>query len=1491
MKFLQNLPIPIALTKNDQTILFLNTEFIKVFGYTLEDLPNVASWWTLAYPDEQYRTSVQTEWDQKIKEHKEGDAPFMPMDTVVQCKNGAFKNIEFHFSDLGDEFIVSFHDISERKKLADELIEHKEQLELFIKHSPAALAMLDVHLKYIATSNRWLKDYGLDEQHVIGKAHYDLFPEIGQEWKDIHQYCLKGNIASREEDMFQRADGHIDWLKWEIRPWHKANGDIGGIIMLTEVITERKKAEEKIRESENLFKTITEQAMDGIALADARGNYVFVNESFCNMIRYTEQELLQMNVADLRDLEDKQTSDFDKVIEHKKISLSRKKIRCKDNSIITVDMNGKVIQINNKEFVLGIVSNVTQQVRHEEEIKAAQLRVEESEFRLKLATTSGRIGIWDWDIRQNKLIWDERMYALYGMVKSTLPIHFETWVDCLYADDRQKAIDEVNAALLGISHFNTSFRVKQADGSLKHIKADGLVLKDEQGVAFRMIGMNRDVTERVTTMAQLQEMNIAIAERMKELNCLYRLSEICRKSDYAIDDILTVSISIITKAYQFPEITRVRIVYNDSIFCTPNFETSKWSQSAPILCGKDLVGLVEVYYTQEMPIDYEGPFMKEERMLINSVADILGNAIELKKASYTLQASEEKYRYLFDNNPALIIIWDLETMKVCEVNQQILDLYGYTREEFIGMSVLDYRPQTDHEKIRAFAKSMLEGTVPIAQKNWTHVKKNGQAMIMEITSHKINYQHRKAILSLAKDITEQVKIENELKKSEEKFHALIDHAADAIFMINDSGVIFNVNQQATELFQYERDELIGMSVLALHLEEVRPLVPQIWSQLRIEKSLKDERFLKRKDGTTIEVEVSRKMLPDGSGAIAIVRDVSERNAAMHNIRKSEERIMNIMQNSPVPLALVLSDNSIGFINEQFTLAFGYVLEDVQDINNWWQFAYPDSEYRNHVRDEWLKRITNYTQNNDAFQALEATITCKDGSLRTVEFNYSNLGDDKIISFHDITDRKKMELELIHSEEKHRALIENISDGILLIDQQLLLLYQSPSVQRIVGYTFEDRKNKSITDFIHPEDIPLCMHQYERAQNAPSQPIPIQCRARHKQGHYLWLEVTLINLLEIASVQSYVVIYRDISERKKFEEQLTLFSLIVNSSDDAIISKTNEGIISTWNYGAQKVLGYTAEEAIGNSIYMLIPPECRAEEVAFMTNIQNGKSIDHYETTRIRKDGKSIAVSLTISPIVDETGKVIGASKIMHDISFQKTMEIERTKIMNELIQRNRDLEQFSYIVSHNLRAPVANIMGISDFMLNVALDHDEKEQMNRGLSKSVHALDDVIRDLNHILQTRRTINEQTTIVQFSKLVEDIQMSIANLIEKEKVEFKIDFSAIDEMASIKSYLYSIFYNLVINSIKYKRTELNPIIEIKSARTNQGIEIIFKDNGLGIDLEKKGDQVFGLYKRFHYHTEGKGMGLYMVKTQVETLGGKISIHSQVNKGTEFHIRFEQ
>ncbi len=286
------------------------------------------------------------------------------------------------------------------------------------------------------------------------------------------------------------------------------------------------------------------------------------------------------------------------------------------------------------------------------------------------------------------------------------------------------------------------------------------------------------------------------------------------------------------------------------------------------------------------------------------------------------------------------------------------------------------------------------------------------------------------------------------------------------------------------------------------------------------------------------------------------------------------------------------------------------------------------------------------------------------------------------------------------------------------------------------------------------------------------------------------------------------------------------------------------------------------------------------------------TLDHLDHNKfycriLRNDEiKHIYAELAVKRREDRTA--ISANGFIIDVSDLKEAELKEKKIAADLVQRNNDLEQFAYIISHNLRSPVANIVGVSNALIAGDLNEEEQTDFMNALSHSVQKLDEVILDLNHILEVRNNISESREWVSFAALVESAKVNLAGMLEGTNVTIRTDFSSVDRILTIKSYVYSIFYNLISNSIKFRRAGVEPIIEISSAREHDRVIVTFKDNGIGIDLNNRSNHVFGLYKRFHpQYAEGKGMGLFMVKTHAEILGGKVTVKSAVDVGSEFRI----
>lgn len=405
--------------------------------------------------------------------------------------------------------------------------------------------------------------------------------------------------------------------------------------------------------------------------------------------------------------------------------------------------------------------------------------------------------------------------------------------------------------------------------------------------------------------------------------------------------------------------------------------------------------------------------------------------------------------------------------------------------------------------------------------------------------------------------------------------------------------------------------------------------------------------------------------------------------------------------------------------------------------------------------------------------------------------------------------------------------------------------------------------------------------------------------------YLKLKEAVINTQTLKVIENYEMITKMRLLEKKSRQQMKIADeqIKLNNERYELATKATKDVIWDWDIEKNRIyrsanyetiFGYDHPQVpvLFKSWTELVHDDDRNRIIESINNsIQNEHSHVWEDEYRYCKLNGELAYVMDRGYIIrDANGRATRMVGAMMDVSAQKVNEKEKEKITNDLIQRNKDLEQFAYIISHNLRAPVANILGFSELLKDPENTVDESQDFINSISHSAITLDGVISDLNTILQIKSEISETKKKIRFSDLVSDIQLSIKGIIESEDVNIRTNFNAINEFTCLKSYMYSIFYNLITNAIKYRQADKKPVLEIKSAVLNGRLNLSFKDNGQGIDLAKRGNQVFGLYKRFHPNIEGRGVGLYMTKTQVETLGGRISLKSEVNKGSEFIIEFD-
>ncbi|MDB5022967.1 MAG: domain S-box protein [Mucilaginibacter sp.] len=397
---------------------------------------------------------------------------------------------------------------------------------------------------------------------------------------------------------------------------------------------------------------------------------------------------------------------------------------------------------------------------------------------------------------------------------------------------------------------------------------------------------------------------------------------------------------------------------------------------------------------------------------------------------------------------------------------------------------------------------------------------------------------------------------------------------------------------------------------------------------------------------------------------------------------------------------------------------------------------------------------------------------------------------------------------------------------------------------------------------------------------------------YSQNKKVWFQLIVAPLTD-RTKKGAVILHIDITDRKLAEELLLQskanLQTIFENTDIAYALCDAEHKIVSFNTKANELCleQFNKKLKVGAYAFAYFPKSKIPNFKEAIPKITRNEMVS-YETSYDLNDGSVKWYEVRWAGIANEQKENMGFILAFKDITERKVSDMERDRMTSDLVQRNRDLEQFTYIVSHNLRAPVANIMGLSNMLNGFDFDLNENREVKTALATSINVLDNMILDLNHILQVSNRVNERSEVVSFPKLVEDIVLSLRHLINNENAVVNYNFKAADKMIAIKSYMHSIFYNLILNGIKYKRPHVEPVISIFTRKNEGKLEILFRDNGKGIE-EKNLKNMFGLYKRFDTSVEGKGMGLFMVKIQVESMEGKISAESVYGEGTRFKLEF--
>ncbi len=755
--------------------------------------------------------------------------------------------------------------------------------------------------------------------------------------------------------------------------------------------------------------------------------------------------------------------------------------------------------------------------------------------------------------------------------------------------------------------------------------------------------------------------------------------------------------------------------------------------------------------------------------------------------------NEERYKILFESNPIPMWIYDLDSLKFLEVNDAAVKKYGYTKKEFLGLTLKDIRPKEDIERL--LDNINQETSSYQWSSGWQHIKKDGTIIDVEIISHEIKYNGTNARFVIANDITQ-------LKRVNENFKHVIEASPNAMVLTNKRGIITLINKQTEILFGYERNELIGKPLDILipprfKNQHKKDEVNYFKNPIPRDISHRKELYGLHKDGSEIPLEIGLNPLVfnDGLSVIASINDITERKKTQEKLIKAENRYRTTIEHMMEGFQILDKDLRYLYINKAAAEHGRKSKEEL--LGHTMTEVYPGIE-----NTEMFSKLTDCMKLGIPVR-MENEFTYPGGEKSWFLLSMEPVPEGILILSKDITQEKKTDEEL----RKYR---NNLEELVIKRTEQL--------------------EQKSI------------------ALNAA---------------------------LEL---------------QRENEENLKLIFECIN--DYGIILLDIKGFIKNWNTGAEKLIGFKQDEIIGRHYSILFTAEDLMNELPgkeLELALSQGKV--EAEGWRIKKNGNRFWTLSIVNVLRDKHGNISGFIKIIKDMTEKMKAAEKLREHSSKLEELNKELESFSYSVSHDLRAPLRHIAGFVQLLekdISPNLNEKDKKYFNY-ITSSVKRMGLLIDDLlSFSRMSRAELNKDD--VNINELVKECIDDLTDDSSDRNIKWIV--GKLPVVRGDKPLLKQAMLNLISNALKYTKQKEQAIIEIGAEAKKNEFIFYVKDNGAGFDMKYK-DKLFGVFQRLHSESqfEGTGIGLASVKKIIERHGGKVWAQGEIDYGATFYFSLKR
>ena len=719
----------------------------------------------------------------------------------------------------------------------------------------------------------------------------------------------------------------------------------------------------------------------------------------------------------------------------------------------------------------------------------------------------------------------------------------------------------------------------------------------------------------------------------------------------------------------------------------------------------------------------------------------------------------------------------------------------------------------------------------------------------------------------------------------EKEHALASSISPMV--ITDlAGHITHSNPAALTAWGYDNESEVLQRPVTEFISDPQEVQGFI-ERVRAHGSCVGELVATRRDGSTFDVEILGSVSFDYQGQpvgmVASCLDMTARKEAESRRKETEDCYRTLVENIGLGITLLDRDHRILAVNSVHADMIGRPADQCVG-----QQCFRVFEKREHVCPHCPG--TRAMETGEAHE-VETVGIRDDGTTyaaRVQAFPVHD-ADSGVTGFIEVVEDITAHKQLQETLQLSQHCVEQAGDGIFWIDPSGRIILANQKACEVLEYSSEEMCSLTVFDFDLSVTPDIWQPRWETIREQRT--FRVESRHRTKTGRTFPVEVSVTHL-DHDGKEYHCAFARDISDRKRVEEQLAHYSAIVTSNQDAIIGVLLDGTITSWNPGAERLYGYTADEMIGHSVMRLAPPERSHETISILSNLSHDGGGTPFDTVRCRKDGTRVDISLSISPIKDSHGQIVGASTTAQDIHDRKRAEQELIVAKVAAEAANEAKSEFLANMSHEIRTPMAAILGFADILLAAASNEDTREYcqiIKRNGDQLLHVIDDIL-DLSKIEAGRLDLDLQ--ICSLRHIVLDVISTMQVRADAKGLHLSVEYhgQVSDQIQTSPTRLRQVLINLIGNAIKF--TELGGVRVVVSHDTAGGTSPCVRfdviDSGIGID-EKHLDELFHPFSQVDASScrrfGGTGLGLTISRRLARMLGGDITVSSMLGEGSTF------